>query len=257
MLELITRIRLPVGTGIYTRFPIKVVLRHSDQQQLSIQIHQGPTSKGDQQAVDTINTFYIVKDGSNIDIDITADIKEAAGIIRVPIDQRAQGNRGLQYSDDVLQITHHGPDLHDLTLIDLPGLFSRATAEQSKEDKKKVQDIVKCYIKDPNSIILLVCKGTNDYASNTAPNIISPNAERRTLGILTHLNLETDIEQVLKLHRGELESKFKEGWHFLSNKHDNGPNKHLSFKEQDGLEQETFKKKFTLLPADSWGVNQL
>ncbi|KAL4812499.1 P-loop containing nucleoside triphosphate hydrolase protein [Aspergillus spinulosporus] len=243
VLESIAQFRLPRGMGICTRFPIEVVLRRSDQWQLSMRIIPGSTSKGDQQAVAAMKAFHIVKNDFEARIDIIADIKEAAGIIGVPIGEEAQGSRGLRYSDDVLRITHQGPELHDLTLINLPGLFNRVTGEQSEKDKMKVQDIVKRYVKEPKSIILLVCKGSNDYSVNTAPNIIDTAAEHRTLGILTHLDIRSNVEQALKLYRGELEDKFKLGWHFHVNKHEEDSGQRLSFKERDYWETKTFLRK--------------
>ncbi|KAL4981343.1 P-loop containing nucleoside triphosphate hydrolase protein [Aspergillus falconensis] len=253
----IARIWFPVGTGICTRFPIEVVLRRSEKRRLSMQILPGPISEGDRRAVAAMNAFQVVKDDCNADIDISADIREAAGIIGVPIEQEPQGNRGPRYSDDVLRITNQGPDLFDLTLIDLPGLFSRATGEQTEEDKRKVQDIVKRYVKDPKSIILLVCKGNNDYSVNTAPNVIDTAAESRTMGILTHLDDNANVEQAFKLYRGELETKFKLGWHFLVNRPDKDPKERFSFKQRDEWEQNIFKNDITGLPADVWGVGQL
>ncbi|KAL3432920.1 P-loop containing nucleoside triphosphate hydrolase protein [Aspergillus tetrazonus] len=257
VLQSIAQFRLPIGMGICTRFPIEVVLRRSNQRQLSMRIIPSSTSKGDQQAVATMKAFHVVKNDFEAGVDIIADVKEAAGIIGVPIDEEAQGRRGLQYSDDILRITYQGPEHHDLTLIDLPGLFNRATGEQSKEDKIKVRKIVKRYTEDPKSIILLVCKGSNDYSVNTAPNIIDTAAENRTLGILTHLDIRSNVEQALKLYRGELEVKFKLGWHFLVNKHEDDSGQRLSLKERDDWETQTFNEKFAGLPENAWGIVRL
>ncbi|KAL2845257.1 P-loop containing nucleoside triphosphate hydrolase protein [Aspergillus pseudoustus] len=257
VLESIARIRLPVGTGICTRFPIEVVLRRSEKRRLSMRILPGPASKNDQQAVAAMKAFHVAKDDSDANIDIIADIEKAAGIIGVPIYKEAQGNRGLRYSDDVLRITHQGPDLSDLTLIDLPGLFNRVTGEQSEADKIKVQDMVKRYVEDRKSIVLLVCKGNNDYSVNSAANIIDATAESRTLGILTHLDNIPNMEQAFKLHRRELEKKFELGWHFLVNTPNEDPNKRLSFETRDALERQIFETKIVGLPSKVWGVVQL
>ncbi|KAL4876490.1 P-loop containing nucleoside triphosphate hydrolase protein [Aspergillus karnatakaensis] len=256
VLESIAQISFPVGTGVCTRFPIELVMRRSSQPRLSIKIVPGTIRENDQAAIARMQAYHREVTATGDNLDISPYIAEASGVIGVPINDEANTDNGLHFTDDTLHIVHHGPHLVDLTLLDLPGIFTSPIGDQTIEDVKLVRRITKRYAQDPRSIILLVCSGAVDYATYTAPALIRNLGVKRIMGILTHLDVKGNVDQAEKLYSRQLEKHCDLGWHFLINRSGENPKK-MSFKERDENERTIFENKFAVLPPDSWGVVRL
>ena len=99
-----------------------------------------------------------------------------------------------QFIDDhTIQVHVEGPDLVDVTLVDLPGFH---TADD--RDTQTVNDMVKRYIEMPGTLVLHVVKGDQDYASllgNDFMRQASSHGNARVT-VLTHCdNLSAGVEQ--------------------------------------------------------------
>lgn len=255
VLESISEISLPINSGISTRFPIEVVLRRSPERRLGMRIIPGRIQANDPVAIARMEQFG--KDNSSLDdsIDLSSKIN-AAESIGVPTDGTVNNNSRIRFSDDVLQITHHGLNLVDLTLIDLPGVFgSNFGNQQTNEDLERVQQITKQYAQDPRSIVLLVCSGDNDYAANTTPTVIS-DAKERTMGILTKLDRDGNAKKALDLLNARKETVCELGWHFLANRTDEERRRDPSFQTRDEKEKKMLENNPDL-PARMCGIEQL
>ncbi|KAJ5585211.1 UDP-N-acetylglucosamine transferase subunit alg14 [Penicillium hispanicum] len=69
------------------------------------------------------------------------------------------------FTKDVLIIEISGPNLPQLTLVDLPGLMHSANKAQSDEDIDVINSLVEEYITAERTIILVVVSAKNDYAN--------------------------------------------------------------------------------------------
>lgn len=106
---------------------------------------------------------------------------------------RGYGNndQGPSFVEDVLQIKVTGPSGLHLSIVDLPGLISTPSDEQTEEDMKTVHRIVDSYLENPRTIVLAVVQASNDIANQ---GIIRKSkkfdrAGQRTVGIITKPDL--------------------------------------------------------------------
>ena len=72
---------------------------------------------------------------------------------------------GLSFGEDVLRIEVIGNTGLYLTVVDLPGLISVASEEQTKEDVGLIGRLVDTYLQSSRTIILAVVQANNDIAN--------------------------------------------------------------------------------------------
>ena len=125
------------------------------------------------------------------------------------------------FSDSVLKIEICGPNEQQLSVIDIPGIFKRATAGvTTKEDIALVNEMVERYMDKQRSIILAVVPANVDITTQEILQMAEdcdPGGER-TLGILTKPDL-VDIgaeKTVIDILKGKNHS-LKLGWHVVKN----------------------------------------
>lgn len=95
----------------------------------------------------------------------------------------AGSNKGISSLPIVLRI--YGPNVINLSLIDLPGLTKVPIGEQPQDIEEKIREIVKFYIQNPNTIILCVLPANVDLANSDALKIsreVDPMGNR-TIGV--------------------------------------------------------------------------
>lgn len=93
-------------------------------------------------------------------------------------------------SDSPIQLKICGPNIPDLTMIDLPGYIQLSSMDQPEELKDKIAGLVDKYIRPPN-IILAVCAADVDLANSPALRAsrkVDP-LGRRTIGVITKMDL--------------------------------------------------------------------
>ncbi|KAF8604176.1 hypothetical protein BDV93DRAFT_532864 [Ceratobasidium sp. AG-I] len=93
-------------------------------------------------------------------------------------------------SDSPIQLKICGPNIPDLTMIDLPGYVQLSSLDQPEELKEKIATLVDRYIRPPN-IILAVCAADVDLANSPALRAsrkVDP-LGRRTIGVITKMDL--------------------------------------------------------------------
>ncbi|KAH7341489.1 P-loop containing nucleoside triphosphate hydrolase protein [Rhizoctonia solani] len=93
-------------------------------------------------------------------------------------------------SDSPIQLKICGPNIPDLTMIDLPGYIQLSSMDQPEELKDKIATLVEKYIRPPN-IILAVCAADVDLANSPALRAsrkVDP-LGRRTIGVITKMDL--------------------------------------------------------------------
>lgn len=103
-------------------------------------------------------------------------------------------------ADDPIHITIHSPNVQNCTIIDLPGLKNAVKDKKTKDMPKRISDMCEKYIRDPHSIPLLLIPATDDPETNAGLAFVQENnAEGRTFGIVTKMDLAKDFSGVMRL----------------------------------------------------------
>lgn len=205
VLEAITRVRFPVASGVCTRFPTEIVLRKAPLQKVNVKIRFS-----DKPEKPLAQTGFSATDLPGI-------IEEA----KVQMGLASDNSR--EFSKDLLRIEVEGPDMPPLTLIDLPGIFHVESEKQSKKGIETVNELVDTYMRQANSIILVVVEADHQLGSHIAlakAEGVDPERQR-TLGVITKPDVETSDENTtahIQLAKNQESTHYLElGWHVLRN----------------------------------------
>lgn len=98
---------------------------------------------------------------------------------------------GKKIVNDEIRLTITGPDVPNLTLIDLPGFTKVDTDDQEKGVSKGIESLCLEYIKEENTVILALCPATGDIATADSlqyAQIVDPQRER-TFGVVTKIDI--------------------------------------------------------------------
>ncbi|KAK4152385.1 P-loop containing nucleoside triphosphate hydrolase protein [Chaetomidium leptoderma] len=216
VLEAISRVRFPVDGDLCTRFATELVLRRANETAVNVNIQFADDAPSTGQGDALRQPFQ----RSTFDKDALPDIiKEAKELMSI----RKGGAK--KFSKDILRVEVAGPDIHPLTLVDLPGIFHSATADQDLEDKEIVDHLIESYMRQPKSVILAVVAANNQLANQAVlrqAKKYDPNRER-TIGVITKPDMagrgSANEKKYLDLARGrESMHKLALGWYVLRNR---------------------------------------
>jgi len=155
---------LPRGTGIVTRRPLILQLKHIE--------------KGVEWAEFSHLNNKKIEDFSTIVQEIEIETSRVAGY-----------NKGISNDPIILKI--FSQNVIDLTLVDLPGIVKVPMGDQPDDIESKVRDLLIEYISNPNALILAVTPANIDIANSDALKLakeVDPKFQR-TMGIITKLDL--------------------------------------------------------------------
>ncbi|XDV30309.1 hypothetical protein PO909_033254 [Leuciscus waleckii] len=189
VLEALSGVALPRGTGIVTRCPLVLKLKK------------------------------ITKDNNWHGLlsykDQIKQLKDPAEIENAVLNaQTVLAGKGEGISHEMITLEIQSSDVPDLTLIDLPGIARVATGNQPKDIEKQIKDVIEKFIKRQETISLVVVPANIDIATTEALQMASKvdSTGQRTLGILTKPDLvdkgmeETVVRtvnnQVIQLKKG-------------------------------------------------------
>ncbi|KAK0725163.1 P-loop containing nucleoside triphosphate hydrolase protein [Lasiosphaeris hirsuta] len=266
VLEAIIREKFPVAEGLCTRFPTKLIYRRSDTKRCRVRIEPGRSRTDDERRA--LQQFSASEfDDDDLQLDVL--VRNAAIKLGVNLNAAALVNRPgtKDFSDDVLVIEKHGPELPLVTLVDLPGLFVSQTTEQGEEGKETVARMVKEYIGSRRSITMLVINARIPYANQGAPSVVQeilgqdPGLANRLVGVITnpdHPGVDTD--DITKLLRGTLSQLHpKGGWHVVRNDNKHERKGRSRIDERDIREADFFGKDafWQSVPAEQKGIKAL
>ncbi|OOQ90479.1 Dynamin family protein [Penicillium brasilianum] len=254
VLEAISRVRFPTKGTICTRFATEVILRRKPQAKVKVSIEPGD-SRTDERERERLRSF--TSEAFSSDNDLKNLINQARDFMGISdnVDQHAG------FSDDVLKIEISGPDKPELSLVDLPGLYTSASKEQSKEGIPIVRQLTERYMAKSRSIILAVISAKVDYHIQEVLDIAKdhdPHYER-VLAIVTHTDKldegSDEEERYLQYIRNE-SIKLKLGWHALVNR--NHKMRDVPDDERDEEERKHFAKgRWASLPRAHVGIDRL
>ncbi|XP_060898307.1 interferon-induced GTP-binding protein Mx-like [Labrus mixtus] len=166
VLEALSGVALPRGSGIVTRCPLELKMKRKREGEewfgkISYQNHEEE-----------------IEDPADVEKKIREAQDEMAGV-------------GVGISDDLISLEIASPDVPDLTLIDLPGIARVAVKGQPENIGDQIKRLIQKFINRQETISLVVVPCNVDIATTEALKMaqeVDPNGER-TLGILTKPDL--------------------------------------------------------------------
>ncbi|TSK17736.1 Interferon-induced GTP-binding protein Mx1 [Bagarius yarrelli] len=204
VLEALSGVALPRGSGIVTRCPLELKMKRSQEKE----IWHGKIKfkKGDQDYEEEIE-----------------DPAEVESLIREAQDQMA--GIGVGISDDLISLEVTSSDVPDLTLIDLPGITRVAVKGQPENIGEQINRLIRKFITKQETINLVVVPSNVDIATTEALKMaqeVDPDGER-TLGILTKPDLvdKGTEDTVVSIIRNEI-IYLKKGYMIVNALYDNG-----------------------------------
>lgn len=182
VLELISGIPFPRGTGTVTKCAIRICMRQCDTWSASLfrQLETGDPTEAEQ-------------------------VEDLASLGRRISEHQAALCPNGTVSSGVIDITLEAPDVPNLTLIDLPGIVHATTTGQSESMVSQVSELVDSYLQQERTLILAVLESHRDVATQdilTRARKVDPDG-LRTIGVLTKPDLveagnEAGVMQLLR-----------------------------------------------------------
>jgi energy-coupling factor transporter ATP-binding protein EcfA2 len=247
VLSAISGVPFPKKENLCTRFATEVVLRRDDtmrENKICVTITPSSTRpRTDRRALDSFT-----RELNSMD-DLPSTIDDAT--IAMGLDMT-----GSAFSADILRLEVRGPQMPQLTIVDLPGLVHTESKYQSADDIALVNSLVSEYMSQERSIILAVVSAKNDYVNQivlTKTRQVDPRG-LRTLGIITKpdaLHPNSAGERSFIELAQNVDITFSLGWHVVRNKDSNEP----ADWDRDTLEAEFFQgSQFGRLDPKSRGI---
>lgn len=166
VLEALSGVALPRGSGIVTRCPLVLKLR---------KLNQGEEWRG-----------KVTYDDIEVELSDPSQVEEA-----INKGQNFIAGVGLGISDKLISLDVSSPHVPDLTLIDLPGITRVAVGNQPADIGRQIKRLIKTYIQKQETINLVVVPSNVDIATTEALSMaqeVDPEGDR-TIGILTKPDL--------------------------------------------------------------------
>ncbi|KAE8397593.1 P-loop containing nucleoside triphosphate hydrolase protein [Aspergillus pseudonomiae] len=254
VLEAISRVRFPAKSSCCTRFATEVILRRSTQPKFKVSIEPGAsrTNEAERQKLRNFAT-----QGFSSYRDLPRIIEQATECMGISDEDTA--NSG--FSDDVLKVAISGPDQPELTLVDLPGLYTSTSHAQGAKGIEIVRGLTEKYMKSTRTIILAVISAKTDYHLQGVLNMAErfDSKRQRTIGIITQPDiLEAGSEEesnYLQFMRNE-KINLRLGWHALRNR--SFETREMSDDSRDEMERTFFEQgRWASLSRDCVGVDSL
>ncbi|KAK9952338.1 hypothetical protein ABG768_018183 [Culter alburnus] len=189
VLEAISGVALPRGSGIVTRCPLELRLK---------KVTSGVSWKAVLSYRDKRTEF--------VDSSLVGNYIEAA--------QNELAGKGVGICDELITLEVMSPDVCDLTLIDLPGIARVPVKGQPEDIGIQIKNLITKFIEKPETINLVVVPCNTDIATTEALKMaqeVDPEG-KRTIAILTKPDLidkgternSLDIvhNKVIPLHKG-------------------------------------------------------
>lgn len=226
VLSAISRVQFPSRGNICTRFATELSLRDAKEPRLEARIR--PHEGEERDVKEHLGKFHKIQ--SKFDT-LPKLIEAASDYMRI-----AKG--GNYYSKSVLSIKISGPEIPNLTLVDLPGFYALGSDDQPIEFSHVVEQLAMEYMENNNSIILGVVAASHSITNQTILEKIKPYTGR-SLGIVTkpdRLDKGGDSQATfLGILHNEGPHKMGYGWHVVRNP---GEGEVLDFTARDQQESE-------------------
>ncbi|KAI0901055.1 putative dynamin GTPase [Annulohypoxylon nitens] len=220
ILERLTGIPFSLGDGKCTRFPIEIVLRHTDAP-LPQQVTATILPHDDRSLELQHESRKYHKKLTDLS-ELPSIIEEVSTLIQAPHPATSETDDSVV--TDILRIQFTASTVFDITIVDLPGLEPLWVSDD-EENVEEIQDgktrdddlflrlVVESYLSRPNTIILAILDATTkfDYDKQSSIYLLCDHdpVSHRSIGILTKADLvnpenKHDIATELSLLDGYL-----------------------------------------------------
>jgi interferon-induced GTP-binding protein Mx1 len=188
LLESISGIPFPKGTGLVTRCPTRISMVHANA------VEDEPEWTATVELPEQYHADHLSKPVHDPN-ELAHILSEAAAMITK--------NTVNVFSRDAIHVKVRSPHVPDLTLIDLPGIIRTTTAGQDRSVIAEVDNLLTEFMIQPETIILAVIPSNQDIATVDIlerAHRYDPNGER-TIGVLTKPDLidRGGEDEVLKI----------------------------------------------------------
>ena len=233
LLEALSLVELPKGSGIVTRCPLVLRLRRA-----------------------TNRTVYRLHGKEK------NRLNEAKLDIMKYIEQETQKLAGASKNvvHELIELQIEDPNVRDLTVVDLPGIARIPIADQPKNIYKQTTDLIRKFIRQEGSVILCVFPANVDVVTVESFNIareVDPEG-MRTIGVITKSDLapkEDALVQQLLMDRADV-LKLKLGFVAVRNR---SSDEKISLEDARQREKEFFRQSSiaTITGWDCLGIEAL
>lgn len=183
VLEALSGVALPRGSGIVTRCPLELKLKKTK------------TARKWKGRISYKNYLKELSDPSEVEKEIVKAQNTMAG-------------KDLGISSELISLEVESAISPDLTLIDLPGIARVAVGNQPQDIGEQIKELISSYIREDKTINLVVIPCNVDIATTEALKMAqeADPSGGRTLGILTKPDLvdKGTEESILKIIRNEV-----------------------------------------------------
>nr|ABB30240.1 cytoplasmic interferon-inducible Mx2 [Sigmodon hispidus] len=219
VLEALSGVALPRGSGIVTRFPVVLKLKKLD---------QGEEWSG-----------KVTYNGIEVELSDPSQVEDA-----INKGQNFIAETGLGIRDKLISLDVSSPNVPDLTMIDFPGINREAIGNPPADTGHQTKKLIKTFIQKQETIILVVVPSNVDIATTEALSMaqeVDPEGDR-TIGILTKPDLvdrgtEDKVVDVVR----NLVYHLKKGYMIVKCRSQQDIQEQLSLTEALEKEQDFFK----------------
>ncbi|RYH16363.1 hypothetical protein EON65_30215 [archaeon] len=168
VLEALSGIPFPRGSGLVTRCPIRMVMKRA---------------RVGEPWCATVST------SNNSAKRVANGVADLSVLIDRTMQEICAGANTFSTESVIVELV--SPDACDLTVVDLPGIIRTVTAGQNPTVIEQVNRLIKTFLLDPRTIILAVIPANQDIATIDIldrAHTVDPSGER-TIGVLTKVDL--------------------------------------------------------------------
>ncbi|RYE84797.1 MAG: hypothetical protein EOO65_01635 [Methanosarcinales archaeon] len=241
VLERISGIKLPRGTGTVTRCPIRVQMHTDKSARITLRIPDVPG----------------MTSASSLTLDRDADVSMEQLVAELSAHMKRLAD-GPKFSELPLVVNVYGPDLPSFTIVDLPGLVA------DTEEKVCIENMYRAMCSNSRAVMLVVAPATSDLATQGGfvfAKRMDPE-QKRTLGVITKADMvihvdKTRAETEAMVLGADQQFKLALGWVLIRNADADElaagkPRKAIADKEEDVL-----RKAFSMVPEKMRGLRAL
>ncbi|XP_060689801.1 interferon-induced GTP-binding protein Mx1-like [Hemiscyllium ocellatum] len=166
VLEALSGVSLPRGSGIVTRCPLELKLKKAKE--------------------DNVWKGKLTNEYFQVELTDPSEVEK-----QIQTAQNIMAGEGLGISQELISLQIESSNVPDLTLIDLPGIARVAIGNQPADIGDQIKRLIKSFIRRQETINLVVVPCNVDIATTEALKMakeVDPSGER-TLGILTKPDL--------------------------------------------------------------------
>jgi len=217
LLEALSFVELPKGSGIVTRCPLVLRLRKALKRQV-YRIHSG--NKKDVLDESKLNILSYIEE----------ETKKLAG-----------NQKNVVH--DLIELLVEDPNVRDLTVVDLPGIARNPVGDQPKDIHKQTTALINKFINQSGTVILCIFSANVDIAtaeSFALANKVDPSGVR-TIGVITKADLASNEDALVQQLLMERSDTYKLNLGFIAVRNRSAEEK-ISLQEARRREKEFFRQ---------------